>query len=97
MTNIATNLIDAITATFRADAQDLLETVKALWRMYDDMPEDINAAIALEETVYRAMDIIHRDVQDRISHEDDEASLDPTYPRDPVLHDVLACIKEFYN
>lgn len=97
MTITAINLISALTATFRADAQDLLTTVKALWRMFDDMPEDINEAITLEEGIYRAMDIIKRDVQDRIDHEDDEVSLDPDHPRDPVLRDVMACIAEFYN
>lgn len=97
MTNIAADLITALTATFRADPQDLLTTVKALWRKFDAMPEDINEAIALEEGIYRAMDIIKRDVQDRINHENDEIALDPNHPRDPVLRDVMACITEFYN
>jgi hypothetical protein len=40
---------------------------------------------------------IKREVQDRIDHENDELSLDLNYPRDLLLHDVLACIAEFYN
>ena len=93
MTTIATNLIAALTATFRADSQDLLTTAKALIRAYDENDMDVQ----IGDAVYRSLDTIQREIQDRIAHENDELSLDLNYPRDLLLHDVLACIAEFYN
>ena len=90
---LANALISALTATFRADAQDLLTTVKDLVRAYDADPDDIQTC----DAVYRAIDAIQREAQERIDHEEDEISLDPTYEPNPMLRDVLACIAEFYN
>jgi hypothetical protein len=95
MTTIATNLIAALTATFRADSQDLLTTVKELIRAFDAADDDTDFQTC--DAVYRSLDAIQREVQDRIDHENDELSLDLNYPRDLLLYDVLACIAEFYN
>jgi hypothetical protein len=91
---LATNLIAALTATFRADAQDLLTTVKDLSRAFDAADDDANFQTC--DAIYRAIDAIRRDVQDRIDHETDQLDLDPTFKRDLLLHDVLACITEFF-
>jgi hypothetical protein len=95
MNTIANNLIAALTATFRADSQDLLTTVKALIRAFDAADDDTDFQTC--DAVYRSLDAIKREVQDRIDHENDELSLDLNYPRDLLLYDVLACIAEFYN
>ena len=95
MTTIANNLIAALTATFRADAQDLLTTAKELIRAFDAADDDTNFQTC--DAIHRSLDAIQREVQERIEHEDDEIDLDPTFERDLVLHDVLACIAEFYN
>ena len=95
MNTLANNLIDALTATFRADAQDLLTTTKELIRAFDAADDDTNFQVC--DAIYRSLDVIQREVQERIAHEDDETDLDPAFERDLVLHDVLACIAEFYN
>ena len=89
---LAINLISALTATFRADAQDLLTTVKDLTRAFDAADD-----IPTQDAIYLAIDTIRREVQERIDHEDDEIASDPTFERDPLLRDVLACINEFFN
>lgn len=89
---LATALISALTATFRADAQDLLTTVKELSHMLDATDD-----LPTQDAVYLAIDAIRREVKERISHEDDEAHFDPTFERDLLLQDVLACIGEFFN
>ena len=92
---LATDLIAALTATFRADGQDLLTTVKELIRAFDAADDDTNFQVC--DAIYLSVDVIKRDVQGRISQEDDEIDLDPAFERDLVLHDVLACIDEFFN
>ena len=92
---LATDLIAALTATFRADSQDLLTMVKELIRAFDAADDDTNFQVC--DAIYLSVDVIKRDVQGRISHEDDEIDLDPAFERDLVLHDVLACIDEFFN
>jgi len=92
---LANDLISALTATFRADAQDLLTTVKDLTHAFDaaDTDEDCHT----QDAVYHAIAAIRLEVRERISHEDDEIALDPTFERDLLLRDVTACIKEFFN
>ena len=100
MTTIANNLIAALTATFRADSQDLLTTVKDLVRAWDANP-DKSPALDLDfktyDAIYLSVDAIKSEVQERIAHETDQVARDSTYPRDLVLHDMLACIDEFFN
>lgn len=93
MNNIANNLITALTATFRADAQDLLETVKALSHTWDANPD---MDFALHDAILLSVDAIKREVQERLAHEADELIDNPNYPIDLVLNDVQACINEFF-
>jgi len=81
---LATDLIAAFAATFRADAQDLLTTVKDLIRAVDAAPDDLPTQDAVDAT----LDLIKREAQERIDFGDEP---------DPMLRDVLACIGEFYN
>jgi hypothetical protein len=78
MSNIANNLIAAFTATFDADAQDLLTAAKHAIARF---PMD-------DDAVYVTLDFLKREAQERIDFGDEP---------DPMLHDVLACIAEFYN
>ena len=92
---LATDLIAALTATYRADGQDLLTMVKELIRAFDAADDDTNFQIC--DAIYLSVDTIKREVRDRIAREEDEIDLDPAFERDLVLHDVLACIDEFFN
>ena len=80
---LATDLIAAFAATFRADAQDLLTTAKAAiaaWHAADNG--------TTQDAVDVTLDLIKREAQERIDFGDEP---------DPLLQDVLACIGEFYN
>jgi hypothetical protein len=58
---LATDLIAALTATFRADAQDLLTMVKELIRAFDAADDDTNFQVC--DAIYLSVDVIKRDVQ----------------------------------
>ena len=92
---LATDLIAALTATFCADSQDLLTTVKELTCAFDAAVSDTDSQIC--DAIHISVDAIKCEVQDRIAREEDEIDLDPAFERDLVLHDVLACIDEFFN
>ena len=82
MSNIANNLIAAFAATFVADAQDLLTAAKHAVSQWQGDDG------ALGDCIYATLDAIKREAQERIEFGDEP---------DPMLHDVLACIAEFYN
>ena len=83
MNTLASNLISAFQATYTADAQDLLLAAKYAIATYRDDKD-----VRLGDGFYAAIDLIKLEAIERLELGDEP---------DPLLHDVVACIEEFFN
>jgi hypothetical protein len=82
-TATAHDLYAAIAAIFEGDAQDLLTAAKQATRAYDIYDADWR-----DDVTDGVLRVISREAQDRLECNDEP---------DPMLHDVLACIAEYYK
>ena len=81
-TTNAHNLYASIVAIMQGDAQDMLTTTKYLTNLYNIDPDWRDDAVNL------ALGVIEREAHDLLECGDEP---------DPMLHDVLSCIHEYYN